>query len=330
MAVQEKATLAVVQKFAKDYAIASKSGNTTYNVSYNDVCKATDKIGQMITVKGSFDDDLFWMDGDTLPLGRTVEEYFRAIAAASTYQGADTEGPKVNVPEFIPYEKCAYSTELARVKFKSSTQGDELANACINADAFASLVAGEQQEISDQKSLYKFNIKKAALANVIAKCEDTTVKANLVSSVTDPESMTAEDAEKFITVLRTYAKKLRFASENNNLGQCLIGALKDMKPRLVVKVGVLDKLDELAKAGAFHDEYFDLTSRYDIDEVDDFGSNTTAIALVMDPRMIKVKPYLDRSYSYVNGDGDFMSTVNHYGVTIFTSLYTAVHVWEKA
>lgn len=328
--IQTKVTLSVVQSFAKDYAKADKSGNTTFSYSTNELCNAVDKIGEMITIKGSFDDDLTFMDGESLPLGRTVEEYFRAIASASLYQGADTEGANVNVPAFIPYEKCAYSTELDRVKFKSSTQGDELANACINPDAFASLVAGEQEEISDQKSLYKFNIKKAALANVITKARSATNKSTLVETVTDPSAMTAEQAEAFITNLRTFAKKLRFANEGNNLGNCLIGALKSVKPRLIVKVGVLDKLDELAKAGAFHDEYFDLTERYDIDEVDDFGTDTKAIALIVDPRMIKVKPYLDRTYSYVNGDGDFMSTVNHYGVTIFTSLYTALHVYTLA
>ena len=328
MAVLDKATLAQVQSFAKDYAVASKSGSTTFTLSTNDLCGAVDKIGEMITIKGSFDDDLKFLDGNDLPLGRTVEEYFRAIGQASLYQGADTEGAKVNVPEFIPYEKCAYSYSLDRVKFKSSTQGSELQQACINADAFANLVAGEQQEIGDQKSLYRYNIKKAALANVISKAKSADNKANLVTTKAIPS--TAEDAEDFITELKIQAKKFRFANEGNNLGNCLIGALKNEKPKLIVKVGVLDALDKLAKAGAFHDEYFDLTNWYDIEEVDDFGSDTNAYALVIDPRTVKIKPYLDRSYSYVNGDGDFLSTVNHYGVTIFTSLYTAIHVYTIA
>lgn len=328
--IAQKATLATISEFAKAYAVASKSGNTTFSLTKNELCGAVDKIGEMITLKGSFDDDLPFMDGAELPLGRTVEEYFRALAKASLYEGADKEGPKVNVPEFIPYEKCAYSTKLQRVKFKSSTQGDELADACISADAFAQLVAGEQEEISDQKSIYKFNIKKAALGNVIAKCRAATNAAQLVETVKNPAEMTAEEAETFITNLKTLAKKLRFANEGNNLGNCLIGGSKNVKLRLVVKVGVLDQLDKLAKAGAFHDQYFDLTTAYDIDEVDDFGSDTKALALVLDPRSVKVKPWLDRTYSYVNGDGDFMSTVNHFGVTIFTSLYTPFHVYTLA
>ena len=328
--IAQKATLATISEFAKAYAVASKSGNTTFSLTKNELCGAVDKIGEMITLKGSYDDDLPFMDGAELPLGRTVEEYFRALAKASLYEGADKEGPKVNVPEFIPYEKCAYSTKLERVKFKSSTQGDALADACINEAAFAELVAGEQEEITDQKSIYKFNIKKAALGNVIAKCKAATNAATLVETVKDPAQMTAEEAETFITDLKTLAKKLRFANEGNNLGNCLIGGSKKVKLRLVVKVGVLDQLDKLAKAGAFHDQYFDLTTAYDIDEVDDFGSDTKALALVLDPRSVKVKPWLDRTYSYVNGDGDFMSTVNHYGVTIFTSLYTPFHVYTLA
>lgn len=328
--ISEKATIATVAKFAKDYANANKSGNTTFTLTKNELVGAVDKIGEMVTIKGSYDDDLMWMDGNNLANGRIIEEYFRAIAKASLYEGADKEGPKVNVPEFIPYEKCAYSYALQRVKFKSSTQGDALASACINQAAFADLVAGESQEISDQKSFYKFNIKKAALANVISKARAATNAANMVETVKNPDAMTADEAETFITNLKTYAKKIRFANEGNNLGNCLIGGMKDVKPRLVVKVGVLDTLDKLAKAGAFHDEYFDLTQRYDIDEVDDFGSDTKAIAMVVDPRSIKIKPYVDRTYSYVNGDGDFMSTVNHFGVTIYTSLYTAVHVFSLA
>lgn len=328
--ISEKATIATVAAFAKAYADASKSGNTTFTLTKNELVGAVDKIGEMVTIKGSYDDALTWMDGNNLATGRIIEEYFRAIAKASLYEGADKEGPKVNVPEFIPYEKCAYSYPLERVKFKSSTQGDALADACIDQAAFADLVAGETQEISDQRSIYKFNIKKAALANVIAKARAATNKANLVETIKDPSVMTADEAETFITNLKIYAKKVKFANEGNNLGNCLIGGMKDVKPRLVVKVGVLDNLDKLAKAGAFHDEYFDLTNRYDIDEVDDFGTDTKAIAMVVDPRSIKIKPYVDRTYSYVNGDGDFMSTVNHFGVNIFTSLYTAVHVFTLA
>ena len=328
--IAQKATFATVAAFAKAYADATKSGNTTFTLTKNELCGAVDKIGEMITIRGSYDDKLSFLDGSELPRGRTVEEFHRALAQASLYEGADAEGPKVNVPEFIPYEKCAYSYPLERVKFKSSHQGDALANACIDETAFAELVAGEAQEISDQKSFYKFNIKKAALANVIGKARAATNAAKLVTTVKNPDDMTAEEAETFITELKIFAKQIQFPTEGNNLGNCLIGGLTGLKPRLVCKVGLLDRLDALARAGSFHDEYFDLTTRYEIEEVDDLGSDTKAIALVVDPRMIIVKPYIDRTYSYVNGDGDFMSTVNHYGVTIFNSLYTAVHVWTLA
>ena len=328
--IAQKATFATVAAFAKAYADATKSGNTTFTLTKNELCGAVDKIGGMITIRGSYDDKLSFLDGSELMRGRTIEEFHRAIAQASLYEGADKEGPKVNVPEFIPYEKCAYSYPLARVKFKSSHQGDALAEACIDENAFAELVAGESQEISDQKSFYKFNIKKAALANVIGKARAATNAAKLVTTIKDPSQMTADEAETLITNLLVYAKSIEFPTEGNNLGNCLIGGLTGIKPRLVVKLSVLETLDRLAKAGSFHDEYFDLTTRYDIEEVDDFSSDTKALILVIDPRMVIIKPYLDRTYSYVNGDGDFMSTVNHFGVTIFNSLYTAVHVWTLA
>ena len=328
--IVQKATFSTVAAFAKAYADATKAGNTTFTLTKNELCGAVDKIGEMVTIRGSYDDKLSFLDGSELTLGRTIEEFHRALAQASLYEGADKEGPKVNVPEFIPYEKCAYSYPLDRVKFKSSHQGDALAEACIDEAAFAALVAGEAQEISDQKSFYKFNIKKAALANVIGKARAATNAAKLVTTVKDPSQMTADEAETLITNLLVYAKSIEFPTEGNNLGNCLIGGLTGIKPRLVAKLSVLEALDRLAKAGSFHDEYFDLTTRYEIEEIDDFASDTKALILVIDPRMVIVKPYLDRTYSYVNGDGDFMTTVNHFGCTIFNSLYTAVHVWTLA
>ena len=80
--ISEKATLATVSAFAKAYAVETKSGNTTFNLTKNQLVGAVDKIGEMITIKGSYDDDLKWMDGKELTTGRIVEEQFRAIAKA--------------------------------------------------------------------------------------------------------------------------------------------------------------------------------------------------------------------------------------------------------
>lgn len=326
--VQTKATLATIQQFATAYADATKSGSTdAYNASTDNLVGAVDKIGEQFTVEGGYDDRLKFMDGSNLPLGRTVEEYFRAIAQASLWEGSDKEGAKVNTPAFIPYEKCAYSYELGRVKFKSSTDGSQLAEAAVSSEVFGNIVANEMSEISDQKSIYKYNIKKSALRNIIDKARNATNKDNLVENTAVPS--TAEEAEDFITAIKTQVKKFRFANEGNNLGNCLIGAIPNaLKPKLIVKVGLLDTLDKLAKAGAFHDEYFDLSTWCDIEEVDDFAGDTKVIAMIIDPRMIKVKPYIDKTGSDYNLDGDFMSTVNHFGVTIVTSLYTALHVYS--
>lgn len=329
MSVQTKATLSTIQSFATAYAVASKSGSSDYSASTNNLVGAVDKIGEQFTIAGVFDDKLDFMDGSVLPLGRTVEEYFRAIATASLWGGSDTEGENNNKAAFIPYEKCAYSYELGRVKFKSSTDGSQLAEAAINPEVFGNIVANETQEIADQKSIYKYNIKKAALKNVIDKVRAATNKSTLLETAGVPT--TAEEAEDFITNIKTQVKKFRFANEGNNLGNCLIGAIPSgLKPKLIVKVGLLDTLDKLAKVGAFHDEYFDLSKWCDIEEIDDFGGDTKVTALILDPRMVKIKPYIDRTGSFYNLDGDFMNTVNHYGVTIVTSLYTAVHVYSAA
>lgn len=327
MATQKAITLADLSTFVGSYVTAANSGNTTYTATKEDVTGMVDKIGSQFTIKGTFEDHLEFMNGNDLPLGRTVEEYFRAIAAASTWQGAATEGANVLVPEYIPFEKCAYSTPLDRIKFKATRDGSQLEAACISAEVLGNLVADLNGEIVDQKNLYKFNIKKAALKNLVTKME-TASKANLESTViVDTEDGLAD----FITAIRKKVKDLKFANENNNLGQCLIGALPDgIKPVLVIRKGLLDDIEAKVKAGAFHDEVFNLSSICQVEEVDDFAGNTKIQAVLMDPRTIKIRPYVEKQSTYYNDDGDFISTVGHYGVTVVTSLYTGVHAFVIA
>ena len=88
--IAQKATLATISEFAKAYAVASKSGNTTFSLTKNELCGAVDKIGEMITLKGSYDDDLTFMDGAELPLGLRT---FNAWAhRRREFQGAGTRG----------------------------------------------------------------------------------------------------------------------------------------------------------------------------------------------------------------------------------------------
>ena len=55
--IAQKATFATVAAFAKAYADATKSGNTTFTLTKNELCGAVDKIGEMITIRGSYDDE---------------------------------------------------------------------------------------------------------------------------------------------------------------------------------------------------------------------------------------------------------------------------------
>ena len=60
--IAQKATFATVAAFAKAYADATKSGNTTFTLTKNELCGAVDKIGEMITIRGSYDDKLSFLE----------------------------------------------------------------------------------------------------------------------------------------------------------------------------------------------------------------------------------------------------------------------------
>lgn len=304
-----KMTISGLQALAKAYVAAAKQAGT-WTASTNNLYQAIDKIGKMVMLDGQFIDKLPELDGDDLPLGKTIEEYFIDLTLPEAYSDITTEGAKNNTPALPTVQECAYNYSLGREKIKTTVPYDNVERAAINEAAAANMISKILERLGNSYEMFKFQAKKQLLGNAA----DKAVAANQVKTIAVPVDTTTGEA--FIKVIKEEVETASFAHEGG-LNGGLIGAAPELT--LYIKKGVMPSLEVDVMAGAFNEGRLAIPAKIKV--VDDFGTmtNTDVYALLVDPRGIK----LHRDYHSIrtaeNADGDFVNYVDHSEHTGFIS-----------
>jgi len=315
-------TLSGLNSFVATYVDAAKQAGA-WNGTTNNIFGLIDKIGKQITIDGSFEDKLPELDGEDLPFGKTIEEWFVDLILPQTYT-APVDGQDYGVTYAKPtVENAAYSYTLGRRKIPVSKPYDDYERAALGATEAANFSTKIVERLYNSESLYRYAQKKQLLANVIAKAEAATNVATLVQTIAAPTDTVT--AEAFIKQVKEDVETASFANEGHNLGNCLIGAT----PRLTlyVKKGVMPTIEVDALAGAFNKG--DLAIPAKIKVVDDFGDNATgAYAMLIDERGVKLHNGYRAIRTDEHGGEDFVTFTLHSENTGFISKFTFVKVYK--
>ena len=316
-----KMTLSALSTFVQKYVDATKQAGA-WNKTANNFIGLVDKIGKLITIDGNYNDKLTMFDGDELPLGKTIEEYFIDLTLPEAYDTITSEGAKNNTPALPSVENVTYSYSLGRTKLKTTEPYDNFERACLTGENAGSITGDIIEKFTNSYTLYKYNVKKQGIANLIAKA-NTASTANLVTAIAVPSD--TETSEAFIKEIKARVEDASFATEKNNLGQYLIGAAPELV--LLVKKGVMPTVEVDAISGAFQKEALALPAKVIV--VDDFGNDSTgAYAVLLDPRGFKLHQGYNAIRTAENADGDFVNFVRHSEHTLFISKSTYVHVFK--
>lgn len=322
-----KMTIADLQSAMATYVASAKQAGA-WTKSNDNLIKAIDKIGKTIQINGVYADKLPELEGDELPLGKTIEEYFIDLTMPETYSDITTEGAKDDVPALPAVEDVCYNYTLGRQKVKTTVPFDNLERA-FNSDAgAAAAITDISAKLQNSVDMTKYQMKKQLLGNVATKA--LAIKA----SVPDvyklmPVPVDTETSEAFITAIKQAAEDASFAHQGG-LGNRLIGAAPELK--LYVKKGVMPIVEVEALAGAFNSEKLALPASVTV--VDDFGTITggtsgkQVYAILIDPRGVKLHEGYNASRYKENADGDFVNYVRHFEETGFISKSTFVRVFE--
>ena len=315
-----KMTISGLQTLAKTYVAAAKQAGTWTN-SANNLYKAVDKIGKMVMIDGQFIDKLPELDGDELPLGKTIEEYFIDLTLPEAYGTIAAEGAKDTAPALPTVENCSYSYSLGREKIKTTVPYDNVERAARSVEDASNMITKILERLSNSYEMFKFAAKKQLLGNAA----DKAVTAKLVTTIAQPTNTAT--AEAFIKQIKQDVETASFPNEGG-LNASLIGAAPELV--LYVKKGVMPVVEVDALAGAFNEGRLAIPAKVKV--VDDFGTmtNTGVYAILVDPRGIK----LHRDYHAIrqseNADGDFINYVDHSEHTGFISKNTFIRVYKAA
>lgn len=313
-----KMTISGLQTLAKTYVAAAKQAGTWTN-SANNLYKAVDKIGKMVMIDGQFIDKLPELDGDELPLGKTIEEYFIDLTLPEAYGTISDEGAKDTAPALPTVENCSYSYSLGREKIKTTVPYDNVERAARSVEDASNMITKILERLGNSYEMFKFAAKKQLLGNAA----DKAVTAKLVTTIAKPVDTATSEA--FIKQIKQDVESASFPNEGG-LNGSLIGAAPELV--LYVKKGVMPIVEVDALAGAFNEGRLAIPAKIKV--VDDFGTmtNTSVYAILVDPRGIK----LHRDYHAIrqseNADGDFINYVDHSEHTGFISKNTFIRVYK--
>ena len=322
-----KMTKAALETAMATYVAAAKQAGVWSDSNAN-LLKAVDKIGKTIQINGIYADKLAELEGDNLPLGKTIEEYFIDLTMPETYSDIATEGAKDDQPALPAVEDVCYNYTLGRQKVKTTVPFDNLERAFNTSEGAAAAITDISVKLQNSVDMTKYQMKKQLLGNVASKA--IAVKAT-VSDVYKamPVPVDTNTSEAFITAIKEAAEDASFAHQGG-LGNRLIGAAPELK--LYVKKGVMPIVEVEALAGAFNSDKLALPASVTV--VDDFGTITgetegkKVYAILIDPRGVKLHEGYNASRYKENADGDFVNYVRHFEETGFISKSTFVRVFE--
>lgn len=322
-----KMTQAALKAAMATYVAAGKQAGVWADSQAN-LIKAIDKIGKTIQINGDYNDKLPELDGDNLPLGKTIEEYFIDLTLPETYSTIAAEGAKDDVPALPDVEDCAYSYTLGRQKVKTTVPFDNVERAFNTSEGAADAITDISFKLQASVNMTRYQMKKQLLGNAISKA--LAIKST-VTDVYKEQAIPTDtaSAEDFILAVKEAAEDASFAHQGG-LGNRLIGAAPSLK--LYVLKGVMPTVAVKAVAGAFQRD--ELAMPAEVKVVDDFGTITggtsgkSVYAVLVDERGLKLHNGYMASRYKENADGDFVNYVRHFEDTAFISKSTFIRVFE--
>lgn len=167
-----KMTLKEIDAAVASYVAAAKQAGT-WSASTNNLAGLLDKIAKTITIDGLFEDKLPELDGEELPLGKTIEEYYQDLCAITDWNAissSDTDPAGAALSPYYPeYEDASYNYTLGKKIIPTTVKYDEYERAFNSEGEYAACVSMILKRLYDTFAMFKYDAKKQILANIIAK-----------------------------------------------------------------------------------------------------------------------------------------------------------------
>lgn len=364
-----KATLKQIADLAATELDDTKIASLTYTAAFNEISNCVEKIGKQFTIKSNYTAKFTELDGEFLPYGKTVEEFYVDLPAVRAY---DPSGATALAPAYPHFAPASWSYTIKPKTVKVTQARDRVESSCNGADAFGQMVASIMQGLEDSVTIYKNELKRDLLGNVAAKVtkaqgtdsatwataqsykagklvNNGTVYGVVSEDYTSGATWAADVAGgKIITLdmVKTLAKPVDTATGEAFIedikasaeeatdaveGKCLNGHAVEA-PSLVLYVlnGIMPNLDVQTLAGASNEGR--LAMPVTVHHTKNFGADCPegVYAILMDSRGAALMPNHDTADSDKNGEGEFTNFYRHIGFTPVISRNTYIKVYKAS
>lgn len=339
-----KMTIADLKNTVAGYVEASKQAGS-WAESRENLYKLLDKVGLQITLKHNYNDRLPELDGNDLPLGKTIEEYFLDLTLPQNNispVNAEDQNPEndeaVAIAALKPYlptigEVC-YSRSLGKKVIPTSIPYANVERAAIDSNAAGEMIANITEKLTASQTLYTYACKKRLLGNfaemaIKKQAELDGADVSLVSVVGPVDDTTT--GEDFVKAVKAAVEEASFAHEGG-LARGLIGATDEADLMLVVKKNTLPNLDMNVWAGAFHLDKASFPN-IKVKVVEDFGgieNEGNIVGMLIDIRACKLHRGHYAVRTQENAYSEMVNVYSHSEYTGFISKYGFVKVFTKA
>lgn len=352
------------------YLKANKICQDSFTASKDNVLQLLDKIGKTITIDGIFEDELQVLDGDNLPLGKTIEEYFLDFLPPQDYV---KNAGVVNVTGVEPTARpVKYSYTQGRKKWSTTKYFNDLERAFTTAEGASNAIAMIVERLEQSYRLYRNGLKRellgrfaltadalmsgavtysATTAYPVGKAVKNGAQVAIVFNAKPSTSITWENAIKqgYLSVVNlsetialptdtetgeAFIKRVkevaRMAKFENENN--LNGSLVLPTPKDYLYLFVKSDVMPSLEVDTWAGAFHNelLALPAKVVEVKDFGSNSDAFAILCDARGVKIHNSYNATRDSILGDDDAVKYVKHTEDTAFYSANTFVHVFKKS
>ena len=203
-----KLSEAELQKVVALYVDSNKIGVSNYTETRANIVGALDKIGKMHMLDSAFYDKLEELNGDDLPFGKTIEEYYQDLILAVDYN-QDLDGTRALKFYSPTYRPVAYSYALPKKIIAQSIPNNNIERAVNNQAEATNIIASMEKRLNDSASAFKYAVKRELIGKMCDKVmtmyNDATVYANATTDITEGNAYSQNDAVAVCVKSKTHA-----------------------------------------------------------------------------------------------------------------------------
>lgn len=163
-----KLSLKALEGAVATFVDSAKIAISSFTVTRDNIVGLVDKIGKIVNLDTAFYDKLPELDGDDLPEGKSIEEWYQDLILAVDYN-QDTDGSralKFYSPTFRP---ASYSLSLGKKVLPESIPNNNIERAVNNQSQFVSIVSSMTKRLSDSRDAWKYQCKRQLLGVICDK-----------------------------------------------------------------------------------------------------------------------------------------------------------------